>query len=173
MILLKWSKSELLNSQNETIHFDEEISFEPAVFSKMHHLRDLRDIEVRGEIHYDAHSDLAACTFQVEGVMVVPCSITNDDVDYHFATEHTQMFAFHKVHKDEDIIETKGDVVELMPTIFQTIILEVPLKVVKEGIKEYPKGNGWEVIREEDYIKSKKDEIDPRLAKLREFKIEE
>ena len=46
-------------------------------------------------------------------------------------------------------------------------------RLLKEGIKEYPKGNGWEVIREEDYIKSKKDEIDPRLAKLREFKIEE
>lgn len=173
MILLKWSKNELLNSQNETIHFDEEISFEPTVFSKMHHLRDLRDIEVRGEIQYDAHSDLAACTFQVEGVMIVPCSITNEDVEYPFETEHTQMFAFHKVNKDEDIIETKGDVIELMPTIFQTIILEVPLKVTKEGIKEYPKGDGWEVIREEDYIKSKKDEIDPRLAKLREFKIEE
>lgn len=173
MILLKWSKNELLNSQNETIEFEESISFEPVVFSKMHHLRDLRDIEVRGEIHYDTHSDLAACTFQVEGVMIVPCSITNDDVEYPFVCDHTQMFAFHKVNKDEDIIETKADVIELMPTIFQTIILEVPLKVTKDGIKEYPKGDGWEVIREEDYVKSKKDEIDPRLAKLREFKIEE
>ena len=105
--------------------------------------------------------------------MVVPCSITNEDVDYPFHTEGSQVFAFHKVSKDSDIIETKGDIVELMPVIFQTIILEVPLKVVKEGLKEYPKGDGWEVIREEDYIKAKKDEIDPRLAKLREFKVEE
>lgn len=170
---MKWSKNEILNSLNETIHFDEEISFETEVFSKMHHLRGLREIKVCGEIQYEAHSDLAACNFEVEGVMVVPCSITNEDVDYPFHTEGSQVFAFHKVSKDSDIIETKGDIVELMPVIFQTIILEVPLKVVKEGLKEYPKGDGWEVIREEDYIKAKKDEIDPRLAKLREFKVEE
>ncbi|NBK97381.1 MAG: DUF177 domain-containing protein [Erysipelotrichia bacterium] len=170
---MKWSKNELLNSPNETVHFDEQITFGEEVFSKMHHLRGLRDIEVSGEIHYDTHSDLATCDFEVEGVMIVPCSITNEDVDYPFACDAHQLFAFHKVSKDEDIIETKGDIVELMPTIFQTIILEVPLKVVKEGIKEYPKGKGWEVIREEDYTQKKKDEIDPRLAKLREFKVEE
>ena len=51
--------------------------------------------------------------------------------------------------------------------------MEVPLKVVKEGIKEYPKGDGWEVVKEEDYTKSKKDDIDPRLAKLKEFKLED
>lgn len=173
MILLKWSKNELLNSPNETIQFDEGITFGDEVFSKMHHLRGLRDIEVSGELQYDAHSDLAACNFEVEGVMIVPCSITNEDVDYPFVAEGTQMFAFHKVGKDEDIVETKGDIVELMPTIFQSIILEVPLKVVKEGLTEYPKGEGWEVIREEDYVSKKKDEIDPRLAKLREFKVEE
>ena len=173
VILLKWSKNELLNSPNETIQFDEEITFEKEIFSKMNQLRELREIEVSGQIQYDAHSDLATCNFEVEGVMIVPCSITNEDVEYPFCSDGSQTFAFHKVSKDEDIIETKGDIIELMPTIFQTIILEVPLKVVKEGLKEYPKGEGWEVIREEDYVKSKSDEIDPRLAKLKEFKVEE
>lgn len=173
VILLKWSKNELLNSLNEAIHFSEEITFEKEVFSKMNHLRDLRDIDVSGQIQYDSHSELATCTFEVEGVMIVPCAITNEDVEYPFDCSGSQVFAFHKVSKDEDIIEAKGDVIELMPTIFQTIVLEIPLKVNKEGIKEYPKGEGWEVIKEEDYIKAKSDEIDPRLAKLKEFKIEE
>lgn len=173
MILLKWSKNELLNSPNETIFFNEMIAFDKEAFSKMNHLRGLRDIKVSGKIQYETHSDLATCDFEVEGVMIVPCSITNEDVDYPFECDGIQVFAFHKVGKEEDIIETKGDIIELMPTIFQSIILEVPLKVVKEGLKEYPKGDGWEVIREEDYLKQKKDEIDPRLAKLKEFKIEE
>lgn len=173
MILLKWSKNELLNSPNDTIFFDEKIEFGKEIFQKINHLRDLHDIEVSGQIHYDTHSDLATCDFEVEGVMIVPCCITNEDVEYPFSTEGSQMFAFHKVSKDEDIVEVKKDIIELMPTIFQHIILEIPLKVYKEGIKEYPKGKGWEVIREEDYENSKRDEIDPRLAKLREFKIEE
>lgn len=173
MIFLKWSKKELLNSPNETVYFDEGIVFEPEIFAKINHLRGLHDVEVSGQIQYDTRSDLATCDFEVEGVMVVPCSITNEDVEYPFFAESTQVFAFHKVSKDEDIVEVKGDVLELMPTIFQHIILEIPLKVVKEGIKEYPKGNGWEVIKEEDYLNEKRNEIDPRLAKLREFKVEE
>ena len=173
MILLKWSKSELLNSPNETVSFDDAITFEPQVFAKINHLRGLQDVEVSGRLHYDTTSDLATCEFEVSGVMIVPCSITNEDVEYPFHFDAMQTYAFHKVSKDADIEEVKGDVVELLPSIFQHIILEIPLKVVKEGIKEYPKGNGWEVVSEADYVDAKKDEIDPRLAKLREFKIEE
>ena len=82
------------------------------------------------------------------------------------------MFSFDKTN-DEDVHEVKGDVVELLPVIFQLILMEVPLKVVKKGLKQYPKGDGWEVVKEEDYELSKKDEIDPRLAKLKEFKLED
>lgn len=173
MILLKWSKNELLNSFNETVTFDEFITFEPHFISKINHLRELQDVEVNGTLHYDTHSDLATCDFEIHGAMIVPCSITNEDVEHLFSTQSSQVFAFHKVDKDEDIIEVKKDLVELMPVIFQNIILEIPLKVVKENITQYPKGKGWEVVKEETFIKEKEDEIDPRLAKLREFKIEE
>mgnify|MGYP003271358823 FL=1 len=82
------------------------------------------------------------------------------------------MFSFEKTD-DEDVHEVKGDVVELLPVIFQLIVMEVPLKIVKEGLTQYPKGDGWEVVKEEDYIKEKSKEIDPRLAKLKEFKLED
>ena len=104
--------------------------------------------------------------------MIVPCSITLEDVEYDFHTKSLEVFSFDKT-EDEDVHEVKGDVVELLPVIFQLILMEVPLKVVKEGIKEYPKGDGWEVVKEEDYTKSKNDDIDPRLAKLKEFKLED
>ena len=51
------------------------------------------------------------------------------------------------------------------------ILMEVPLKVVKEGLIEYPKGNGWEVVRESDQVEERP--IDPRLAKLKDFKLDE
>ncbi len=103
--------------------------------------------------------------------MILPCSVTNEDVDYAFHTQSLEEFAFEKL-TDEDVHISKGDVVELMPVIFQLILMEIPLKVVKENV-QYPRGKGWEVMKEEDYQKSKKDEIDPRLAKLKEFKTED
>lgn len=172
MIGLKFSKQEIMQSENG-IEFDDTITFDKNDFAKMHSLRDLKNIEVSGNLIYDEKSDLATAHLEIDGTMVVPCAITGDDVDYDFACEGDAIYAFHKVEKDDDIIEAKGDVVELLPQIFQFIILEVPLKVVKPGLKEYPKGDGWEVITEEDLAKEKENRVDPRLAKLAEFKFED
>ena len=38
--------------------------------------------------------------------------------------------------------------------------------------EEYPSGDGWRIITEEEYQKSQEDRIDPRLAKLKDY-IEE
>ena len=168
---MKWSKLELLQAPNGTITFDDEITFDDSAFSKMSQIRGLQDVTVSGNIHYEEHDDRIYADLHISGVMILPCSITNEDVEYAFQTNSLEVFAFAKTEED-DVHETKGDVVELLPVIFQLILMEVPLKVVKEGAN-YPKGNGWEVIREEDYKKAKVDEIDPRLAKLKEFKVEE
>ena len=103
-------------------------------------------IEVSGEIHYDDDSDLALANLDISGVMVLPCSITNEDVDYPFEISSKEVFSFRKVNEDEDFHEVKKDTVELYPAIFQLIVMEIPFKVVKEGIKEYPKGNGCHAV---------------------------
>ena len=172
VISLKWTKSELLQALNNTIEFDERIEFNETDLVKVSHLRKLKDVKVIGDIHYDASSDLAIANIHVSGTMVVPCSISLEDVDVEFDTESTEIYSFSKNVEDIDVHETKKDIVELYPAIFQLIVMEIPYKVVKPGAK-YPKGKGWEVVSEEELIESKKDRIDPRLAKLKEFKIED
>lgn len=170
---MKWTKSELLQAPNQTIVFDEEISFDEAALAKVSHLRKLQNVTVTGDIHYDGTSDLAIANINIEGVMVVPCAISLEDVEVAFQCDSCEVYAFDKSNVNEDVHETKKDIVELYPVIFQLILMEVPSKVVKEGLSEYPKGKGWEVVREEELIAEKKNAIDPRLAKLKEFKIEE
>ena len=34
---------------------------------------------------------------------------------------------------------------------------------------EYPEGDGWKVYSEAEYQESRKDRLDPRLAKLKQF----
>lgn len=170
---MKWSRNEILNWRDDEFEFEEDIRFPKEVFLKNHHLRNLEDVNVRGELHYEEQSDLLTCHLSIRGTMILPCAITNEDVYYDFDVDSIEVFAFRKVEDSEDLHEAKGDVVELLPIIFQTIMMEVPLKVVKEGLSEYPKGEGWEVIKESDYKQRKENEVDPRLAKLKEFKIEE
>ena len=169
---MKWSRAQLLQAENCTIYFDETIDFGPEIFAKMNQIRGLQDVTVSGNVHYDTASERVFADLDIEGVMIVPCSITLEDVEYDFHTKSLEVFSFDKVD-DEDVHEVKGDVVELLPVVFQLILMEVPLKVVKKGLKQYPKGDGWEVVKEEDYTKSKNDDIDPRLAKLKEFKLED
>ena len=52
------------------------------------------------------------------------------------------------------------------------IFAEVPLKAVHPDLETYPEGDGWVVMTEEDYINEKSQEIDPRLAKLKDFKFD-
>ena len=169
---MKIARADLLRAENNTISIDESIRFEPEAFARMHNIRSVPDVHVSGEIHYDVASERAYADLSITGVMIVPCSITLDDVEVSFHSESEEVFSFVKC-EDADVHEAKGDVVELLPVIFQQILMEIPLKVVKPGIKEYPKGEGWKVIREEDLQEEKEKEIDPRLAKLREFKAED
>jgi len=53
--------------------------------------------------------------------------------------------------------------------VIDAILLEVPLQATETSEEDYPSGEGWRVISEETYEKSRKEAIDPRLAKLKEF----
>ena len=169
---MKWARNELLKASHKVISFDESLSFPKEALANFPQIRSLQEVNVSGDLHYEPREERVYVHLEIDGIMVVPCAITMEDVEYPFSCESDEVFSFLK-EKGDDIHECKGDVVELLPVIFQLILMEVPLKCVKEGLKEYPKGDGWEVVKEEDYVKEAKDEIDPRLAKLREFKIDE
>lgn len=135
-------------------------------------MRDLKDVEVDGMILFDLSKDELLVSYTVTGNMIVACSITSEDVPVDFMGKTTETYRFGPVSQDEEIIEVKTDFVDISLSVFQTILFEVPLYVVKPGLKEYPKGDGWAVLTEKEYRNEEKP-LDPRLAKLREFKVEE
>ena len=57
---------------------------------------------------------------------------------------------------------------DLTPVIFQEIMLDVPMRVVKDGATLKTEGNGWKVLNEEEEHEDE-DYIDPRLAKLKDY----
>ncbi len=166
---MKWSKTEILRSADKALVLDEEIAFSPATFDGNDRLRKLEKVHVTASGLWDGNQNVLRVHLEVSGVMVVPCAITDEDVLVEFKTEDDPVFSFGKTD-DEEAIEVKGDTVELMPVVYPLIMMEIPLKVVKPGLKDYPKGDGWEVLTEEEYLREKQSQIDPRLAKLRDYK---
>lgn len=166
---MKWSKTEILRSADKALVLDEEIAFSPATFDGNDRLRKLEKVHVTASGLWDGNQNVLRVHLDVSGVMVVPCAITDEDVLVEFKTEDDPVFSFGKTD-DEEAIEVKGDTVELMPVVYPLIMMEIPLKVVKPSLKDYPKGDGWEVLTEEEYLREKQSQIDPRLAKLRDYK---
>jgi uncharacterized protein len=72
----------------------------------------------------------------------------------------------------DEQIAVKGEVVDLKPEIFQSIMGEVPLKVTVKNPKKM-QGKNWEVISEAEYYQEFDEKIDPRLQKLQEFSFED
>ena len=79
----------------------------------------------------------------------------------------TEVFSFEKPDPLEDVHEAKKDVVDFTPVVFSNIMLEVPMRVVKDDANIKESGKGWKILdgqedNDEEYI-------DPRLAKLKDY----
>ena len=72
--------------------------------------------------------------------------------------------------EDEDVRIVTDEVIRLLPAVIEDILLEVPLQVTECDPEDYPSGDGWQILTEEAYQKSREEEIDPRLAILKNYK---
>lgn len=168
--MLKWTRSELLkNSVHVT--FDEDVTVDSKEFEGNNLIHSVEDVHVSGTGFLDDENDRFYCEIHVEGVMIVPDSITGEEIEYPFESDSNETYSFEE-SDEEDVRLISDEVIDLNDAIIEDVLLEVPLEVsdIEEG--EYPEGDGWKVYSEAEYQKSRAEEIDPRLAKLKQFKNE-
>ena len=131
-------------------------------------MRRLENVEGEIVFYYDA-SDELRIDYHLKGEMICPCAVTLEDVSVPFELSENEKIVS---GQDEDgffLDENK----ELEDMVLYIVLPEVPIKVVKNEKTVYSRGDGWVFVSEEDYESSKKDEIDPRLQKLKEYRFEE
>ncbi len=167
---MKYTRKELLQLPNHHLELSEDIEFTEETYKQFPRIRKLRDVhaDVRGE--YAADEQRLYLQIHVTGIMTCPCDITFEDVDIPFDSTAAETVGFSKEDQENiEILKPDGEVVELLPIIFRQILVEVPIKVRKEGLIEYPRGEGWSVMTEEQYRKEREGQIDPRLAALKDY----
>lgn len=166
---MRWSRSDLLRSGSGNVEFDEPVDIDDAEFQNCSLLNGVRDVHVFGHGIYDSDNERFYIVMTVNGVMLVPDAMTGTEIEYSFDTESDEIYSFEQTDEDGVRIVT-DEVIELLPAVIDAILLEAPLQVTNATPDEYPHGEGWRIMTEEEYQKCKSKEIDPRLAKLREFK---
>lgn len=168
VILLKWNLQWLLKQKDGEFSFSDELVFPKKAFLKFNELLDLKDVYVHGHGKLFISEQRLYVDMKISGIMVLPCALTLEEVDYPFETESTEVFSFDKPSPDEEVHEVKKNIVDITPIIFQNIMAEVPLRVVKEGASIQSEGKGWKIISEEEEVNDQ-EVIDPRLAVLKNY----
>ena len=167
---MKFLRSELEQSQASHIEIDEAINIE----LDNHPLcQELKDVYASGYAYYDHNSSQLTVDLSVDGEMIVPCTITLKPLSYEFETRLSEVFSFHEPDDEDEVtIYVEGDEIDFGPYILGAVLSEIPLNLKDPDLEHYPEGDGWNVMTEEQYQKEKSEEIDPRLAKLKDLKID-
>ena len=131
-------------------------------------LRRLENVEGDICFYYDAADELRV-NYHLSGNMICPCAISLEDVEVPFDLSEDEKVV-QKENEDGFYLNEDMTIEDMAVYI---VWPEVPIKVVKKEKIEYSRGDGWSFVSEEDYESSRADEIDPRLQKLMEYKVEE
>lgn len=170
---MKWTVAELHKYQHDVMELDETINVNKVLQKENPDIRDVSPVHVKGIADIDARK----VTFHlvITGTFILPCSRTLADARYPFRISSAETFLLNPALYNDEAEMThvvEGGVVDLMPVIYELLLLEVPMQIFSEEAQantKLPAGKGWEVLTEEQLAKAReqeKEKVDPRLAGL-------
>lgn len=94
-------------------------------------------VKITGEISFN-YDDEIELKGHIKGIFTMPCAISLEEVEETFNTDLEIIL---------DEIGRKNQItLDLLDIIWENIVLEVPMRIIKEGIKtDNIKGEGWEL----------------------------
>lgn len=122
------------------LSIDEEVVV-PEEYYKNAGVRSLSKVKVNGDVTVNYEENIELHLY-VSGEFIIPCAITLDDVIVPFNTLIEEEIDQNKLN-DEFFLD-------LLDVLWENIVLEIPVRVVKEGVKsEDLHGEGWELVTKE------------------------
>lgn len=132
----------------------------PNEFLEGTEIRKISPVKVSG--YLSNNEEEYELDINITGTMVLPCARTLKDVDYPFNININEVIG----ENNDNSLEIIQNRLEIFPIIWQNILVDVPLRVLAPDAKEESlEGDGWRLITQDD----KREEIDPRLAKLKDY----
>ena len=137
----------LQNRKADKLEYNDTITLDESLYENTD-IRRLSPLNVNIKIRRVTDSSYSM-DLNIKGTMVLPCSITLKDVDYPFDI-NTEVKLSNDEEFDEDYIKINQNTIDIIPIIWQNIVLEIPLKVVSDDISDgVISGDGWKLIRDE------------------------
>lgn len=132
--------TKLLTNIVSSINVLNDVSIDKSLYANTN-IKDLLDISFKGIISKDYENNLLL-EGNVKGIMVLNDDVTLEEVDYKFDTP------IYEYLEDNKII---NNCIDIMDILVENILVEVPLKVVKDKNKNiHLEGDGWRLISEDE-----------------------
>lgn len=129
-----------LNNFN-SVSIDENISIPEEYDLNKVGIRKIENLHVSGTISID-YADEIVADLTVTGDFILPCAVSLEDVLYPINVKIEE-----NMGKFEDFYNKNKNTLDILPFIWENIVSEVPIRVVKDEYKDFKQsGNGWEVI---------------------------
>lgn len=161
---MKLNRALLTNGISKT--FEDDVDFSSTKFDPTH-IKSIPNCHVvitATDFETILHIDL-----KIEATVIGVCSYSLEDVELKLNINDSI-----DITDDEEDVDNyfeKDVIIDLDPYILGILLANIPVKIVKKGAKLPQNGSGYRVINEEDYLKEKEKETDPRWAKLDSVKI--
>ncbi len=150
----------LKNDVVKNIDIDFKYSFNEE-YLKQTDLIKLDDVLIKGVINKNSLGDIQI-NLNIEGVMVLPCAITLEPVNYPFSINVSE--SLDDIIKTEDFLKKDENTLDILPIIWENILMEIPMKVVSENADTSNlKGDGWE------FVTGERKKTNPELEKLKDL----
>ena len=135
------------NLQDE-VTIDKEIKFD-GEYSKNTLIRNLKNTFFNGKV-VRISDDLFTLKGIIDGIMILPDDITLEDVEYHFSIQIEENFG-ETVENDENNLEITQNTIDILPFLWQNIVVEIPSKVRGNANEDINlEGDGWRLINEDE-----------------------
>ena len=97
----------------------------------------LEDVSVHGKAKINCEDEIEL-DLDLSGKMYLPCAISLEEVEVPFATKIEEIIGENNINNNFYL--------DLSDILWENIVLEIPIKVVKEGVHlETSSGKGWSV----------------------------
>lgn len=137
-------KIDLYKLNENRYNVDEDFTIPNSYYQNMD-IRDIKDLHIVGELKLSYDNQLYI-NANITGVFILPCAITLEDVPYKFSTNIDET-----VGNIDEILKNNKNCLDILPIIWENIVSEVPIRVVKDGLEpKNIKGDNWELIINQD-----------------------
>lgn len=175
--MLTLNFAQIKNSKEPLTHIECEVQPEKEFLKRSQNLvYQVKNIKLSGAVFYN--QPYVTGDFHVVAQLVVPSSRSLEPVDFqedfHFSENYTDTDVAKEESAESEIpiVKVENEIIDLQKAIEDNILLHIPTTILTKKEEQenlYPRGKGWSVISEDDFVKEQKEQVNPAFAKLKDL----